>query len=96
MIVAVADYVDEKIDLPPLELKYALQSYKHGGLPNSGGLRDQPAGLMLRMSAAYNVWNAHSSYKSAQFNPEWIKSNPGLMQIIGEVASLRAKLEGNK
>ena len=100
MILAVADYVDEKIESPPIELKYAWQSRTYGGLPNAGGLRDQPAGMMLRMTAAYNVWNAHIKYKSAEFDPKWISSNKDMWNIISEVAIIRDNIdkakEGNK
>ena len=93
MIVAVADYVEGKIDNPPLILRYALQAKSYNTLPNSGGLRSQPAGMMLKMSAAINVYNAFKSFKSNEFNVKWIKANPELWEIITEVETLRGKIE---
>jgi len=96
MIVAVADYVEGNISIPPIELKYVLQSQSYGGLPNDGGLRNQPAGLMIRMSAVYNVWTAFSKFKSAGFNPDWITNNSELWEIITEVELLKSKIEEAK
>ena len=96
MIVAVANYVEGNISTPPIELRYVLQSQSYGGLPNPGGLRDQPAGLMIRMSAVYNVWTAFSKFKSAGFDPKWIQNNSELWEIVTEVETLKGKMQEAK
>lgn len=93
---AVADYVEGKISVPPLELKYALQASTYNLLPNPGGLRDQPAGLMAKMGAAINVYRAFSSFKSSGFDPKWISGHPDAWEIIGEVEMLKRRMEENK
>jgi len=96
MILAVTDYVEGEIDAPPIELKYALQAKNFGALPNDGGLRNQPVGLMIRMSAALNVFQAFSAFKSAGFDPKWIKNNSESWNIISEVAILRKNIDDRK
>jgi len=100
MILAAADYAEDKISAPPIELKYAWQAHSYNTLPNAGGLRDQPAGLLLRMAASYNAWNAIVQFKSANFDPKWIKNHSDQWQIITEIEKLRAEIneakEGNK
>lgn len=44
-----------------MELEYAWNCRLFGGLPESGGQLDQPAGLLKRMraaSTAYDAWRA--------------------------------------
>ena len=93
MILAVADYAEGDKDELPLELKYALQARTYNILPNSGGLREQSAGLMIKMGAAYNVWNAFNQYKSAGFDPKWISKNSELWDIIAQVAIIRERID---
>jgi hypothetical protein len=58
---AAALYADGK-GSPPDELRLAFRCQQWGTLPHSGGLLDQPAGLVERMTIAVNVYNAWKSY----------------------------------
>ncbi len=60
-------------------------------LPEPGGLLDQPAGLLNRMTQVYNVWFAFKAYKQrdASKNKEWIDANPDLYATIRRVNKLR-------
>jgi len=95
MIVAVADFVENKTTDAPHQLIYAQQAQNYGALPNPGGLRNQPAKLMLEMRVLYNVWNAFSQFKGAGFSPDWIKNNPGLWSVVTSVEEIRASIANN-
>jgi len=67
-----------------MELTYAFQNRDFGGLPEAGGLRNQPARLMLTMSACLNMYNAVVSYESlgAGEEAEWAKRYPHFSALI--------------
>ena len=52
-------------------------------LPESGGLLDQPAGLLEKMTAAYNAWMAFKSFRERDSSKtsQWIEANPDLNDI---------------
>jgi hypothetical protein len=75
---------------PPRELELAWQCKQFSCLPYSGGLLDQPAGLIHRMNVAYNVWDAvktRQSYKEKQ--ADFIKDHPDKQQICRMVEKIR-------
>lgn len=62
MILAAADYADERGDPPPeLQLFFDCQDFP-GALPNAGGVLDQPPGLIARMRVANNVYQVMRVY----------------------------------
>lgn len=82
---------------PPLELEYAFQCNSYpGSLPNSGGLRDQPVGLMTRMRASYAVWKAFKDYFDSNMSPEWTMKHHDKWELIVKVMDLRAKREAEE
>jgi hypothetical protein len=58
-------------------------------LYESGGLADQPAGLMRRMRAAWNVWRAVGDWRQARNKAEWCAQNEGDWKIVQMVIKLR-------
>lgn len=86
------DYVDGK-GPPPPELTEAFRA-RDWGLPEPGGRLDQPAGLVARMSACLNTYNAWSGYLQAEAQGnaiDWKNADPQRAQFINDI--LRYKLE---
>lgn len=67
----------EKVDAPYL-LTYALQCERWGALPEAGGLRDQPAGMLDKMAYIVTVHKATKGYWSADDTVKWSERNPEL------------------
>lgn len=89
MILAAADYGLYQEGEPPPILGLAFQCERWNTLPHAGGLLDQPAGLMRKMTALLNVYYAHFHSIKAENVVEWGKANPGAMKIIKQVTELR-------
>lgn len=74
---------------PPPELKLAWQTREYGVLPEAGGLRDQPAGLLDRMDAAYHThravkaWARAFYHGSGSFN-QWAQKNEDVWRVVKE------------
>jgi hypothetical protein len=81
----------------PAELELAIHARQWGALPESGGLLDQPFGLLDRMSASLNAYNALVSEQSRGdlTLTEWSKRNPGAWRILARVEKLRRQRENN-
>ena len=73
-----------------MELTLAWQCQRWGVLPEAGGLLDQPAGLIRKMSAAQNVYNAVHAFVNipAGKGAEWARQNPGMWKLINELWQL--------
>ncbi len=68
------------------------QSKAMGGLPpRGGGLEDQPAGLIGRMTVLYNYWFAHKAYRQrdVEHHKDWVNSHPDLMAMVNEVKRMK-------
>jgi len=75
---------------PPFELELAWQCKQFNCLPYSGGLLDQPAGLVKRMAIAYNVWEAiKTRHEYGSKYDEFIKDHPNMHEICKQVEELR-------
>lgn len=72
---------------PPPELTLAWQCQQFGALPYAGGLSEQPAGLLDRMTAANNSYNAWRGYIQAPHKNAWIADNPQGWKIVQEIIS---------
>ena len=90
MILAVADCAEGK-GPPPGELMLAWQAQTWNTLPEAGGLRDQPAGLIERMSATLRVYDAMKIYADSPpgNEGEFTKQNPRAWEIVLSVMGLR-------
>jgi hypothetical protein len=91
MILAAADCA-ERNGPPPPELVLAWQVEQWRALPDEGGLRDQEAGLLERMSAALNTYRAISGWRGSSAWAQWAKDNPGGWRMVEIVLKLRGKL----
>jgi hypothetical protein len=60
-------------------------------LPEPGGLLDQPAGLMERMTAALNVVNTLRARNASENWAQWMNDNPDAARLINEVEKLRSE-----
>ncbi len=60
-------------------------------MPKSGGLEDQPAGLITRMEIVENVYNAFVSMKRAKSAATWADDNQDAFRIIANVQKMRRK-----
>jgi len=89
-MLAAADAAESEGGMPA-ELELALQSQQWGALPESGGLMDQPYGLLPKMSAALNVYNAFRSEQGRGNTslPEWTRRNPAAWRTFARVEKMR-------
>lgn len=76
---------------PPPELLLALQCERFRALPYSGGVLDQPAGLLARMAQLLNVYEAMRSWHERKAGDEqtWIQSHPQGWQLVRHIGQLR-------
>ena len=80
----------------PRELRLALDVRSWGALPVSGGLLDQPAGLLDKMRYALSVYEAVISYESRNKleTVKWKEAHAREWQGVQEVNKLRAEHGG--
>lgn len=81
-------------ELPKL-LELALECEEYRALPYSGGVLDQPAGLLRKMRQVQNVYEAFRLYKKEGNKPgeiaKWKRENESVWDIVNQVDGLRAK-----
>jgi len=67
--------------------------YDRWGLPNAGGVNDQPYGVLERSSILLNVSRAFSGMASAKAGTltEWATSNPGAWRAIEAVYQINGE-----
>ena len=91
-MIAAADYAERKSP-PPQILLLALDCEHYRALPYSGGVMDQPAGLLGKMRAVMNVYHAFVEYKNAGMRAggmaKWRNENQEIYDIISEINRLR-------
>jgi CO/xanthine dehydrogenase Mo-binding subunit len=79
----------------PALLELALNCENYRALPYSGGVMEQPAGLLRKMRQVRNVYEAVKLYKAEGNKPgesaKWKRENEGVWDIVNEVERLRAK-----
>lgn len=68
---------------------------RYNALPVSGGVLDQPAGLMRKMSQVMNVYRAYAAYLRDGKQPgnmaKWRSEHSDLWEIVAEIEELREK-----
>lgn len=78
--------------MPPL-LELGLQVDRYNTLPASGGLWDQPAGLMRKITQVLNVYHAVKAYERDGKRPgemaQWRSENEEIWSIISDIEMLR-------
>lgn len=92
ILIAAADYAKGDGDVPEL-LELGFQVEQYNSLPASGGLYDQPAGLMQKLRMVMNVYHAHRKYYEDGDKPgeaaKWKRENEDLYNIILDIDDLR-------
>jgi len=78
--------------MPPL-LELAFQVEQYNALPLSGGLWEQPAGLMRKILQVLNVYHAIRRHEIEGKQPgemaKWRKENEYVWNIVSEMNELR-------
>ena len=79
----------------PALLELALNCENYRALPYSGGVMDQPAGLLRKMRQVNNVYEAARMYKREGNKPgesaKWKREHQEVWDIVDQVEKLRAK-----
>ena len=79
-------------------LELAITCDEYHALPVSGGVLDQPAGLMRKLRQVLNVYRAHRVYKTDGQKPgesaKWKNGHQDIWDIITWVNELREKSNG--
>lgn len=78
--------------MPPL-LELALSCENYRALPYSGGVMDQPAGLLRKMRQVQNIYEAVRLYKREGNKPgksaKWKREHEDVWEIVDQVERLR-------
>ena len=79
----------------PALLELALNCETYRSLPYSGGVMEQPAGLLRKMRQVNNVYEAVRIYKREGNKPgesaKWKREHEDVWDIVDQVDKLRAK-----
>ena len=79
----------------PALLELAVNCENYRALPYSGGVMEQPAGLLRKMRQVNNVYEAVRIYKREGNKPgetaKWKRENEQLWDIVNQVEKLRKK-----
>ena len=79
----------------PALLELALNCENYRALPYSGGVMEQPAGLLRKMRQVNNVYEAVKIYKREGNKPgetaKWKREHEEVWDIVNQVERLRAK-----
>ena len=80
--------------MPPL-LETAMNCEHFKALPFSGGIQEQPAGLMSKMRQVINIYNAFIQQRDHGNKPgetaNWRKEHETAWNIISDINELREK-----
>ena len=88
-MLAAADHAQDSKVPPPPELELAFTCHRWNSLPESGGVLDQPAGLLRRMSAVENIYNSFKALEKANDYARFGDENPVAVKIIESIYALR-------
>ena len=79
----------------PRLLELALECEEYMALPYSGGVMEQPAGLMRKLRQVGNIYRAFKLYerdgKKAGEAAKWKSEHEDVWAIVNQVNELRAK-----
>jgi len=76
---------------PPPELELAWQARTWSTLPEPGGLRDQRAGELRRMTAALNAYDTIKEFHESNNWEQWTRTHPQGRAILAYVLRLRGE-----
>lgn len=97
-MIAAADFgLGTSKEVPEL-LELAINCDEYHALPFSGGVLEQPGGLMRKLRQVLNVYRAHRAYKTDGQKPgesaKWKSNHQDIWEIITWVDELREKSNG--
>ena len=76
-------------------LELALNCENYRALPYSGGVMEQPAGLLRKMRKVTNVYQSFKVYQQEGNKPgesaKWKREHEGIWDIVSQVEELREK-----
>jgi hypothetical protein len=79
----------------PRLLELALECEEYRALPYSGGVMDQPAGLLRKMRQVNNVYQTFKVYQQEGNRPgetaKWKREHEDMWDIVSQVEKLRTK-----
>lgn len=79
----------------PRLLELALECEEYRALPYSGGVMDQPAGLLRKMRQVNNVYQTFKVYQQEGNRPgetaKWKREHEDMWDIVSQVERLREK-----
>jgi len=78
----------------PYELRMAWQAERWSALPDAGGLLDQQAGLISRMAAVANVYNAFEAIQSGKSIVQIANTQPQILKTVRAIERLEGELDG--
>jgi hypothetical protein len=79
----------------PMELRMAWQCERWHALPEQGGLLDQPAGMLQRMAAMLNVYNAFKTFKASSGNLMGLaNSQPQVLALVRDIERMENEHDG--
>ena len=97
-MIAAADFGLGTINELPDLLELAINCDDYHALPVSGGVLDQPGGLMKKLRQVLNVYRAHRAYKTDGNKPgesaKWKNEHQDIWDIVTWVDELREKSNG--
>lgn len=65
----------------PSLLRTALRCIRWNCLPEAGGERDQPAGLLDKLGVLINIYESAQAYNQATDKAKWAEGNERLWEI---------------
>jgi hypothetical protein len=87
-----ADYAEDARREPPPELTLYFQMRDFpGSLPEAGGLRDQPAGLLTRIRRAGRVWTVYTDFHNATSWKRFSLQRPDDWELKNAMDEMRNK-----
>lgn len=79
----------------PRLLELALECEEYRALPYSGGVMEQPAGLMRKLRQVSNIYRAFNAYEKEGKKPgesaKWKNEHEEVWEIVSQVNELREK-----
>jgi hypothetical protein len=79
----------------PRLLELALECEEYQSLPYSGGVMEQPAGLLRKMRQVNNVYQTFKVYQQEGNRPgetaKWKREHEDMWDIVSQVEKLRTK-----
>ena len=79
----------------PRLLELALECEEYQSLPSSGGVMEQPAGLLRKMRQVNNVYQTFKVYQQEGNRPgetaKWKREHEDMWDIVSQVEKLRTK-----